>query len=70
MSKYVSVIFFHASVQIFAHARPTDSDAMLKLFWKRQKTRHAETAETDPFSFSFFFHLQPDQNNLQRAALL
>lgn len=58
---------FHASVQIFAHARPTSSDAILTIIWKQQKRRRTEMAEMDPFCFSFCLYLQTDKNNLQRA---
>lgn len=61
--------FFYASVQISAHARPTNSDVVLMFLWKKQKKRRAEMAEIDTFCFFFCFRLQPARNNLQRATL-
>lgn len=47
--------FFMHQVQIFAHARPTISDAMLTIIWKKQKRRCTEIAEMDPSAFPSAF---------------
>lgn len=57
--------FFYASVQISAHARPTNSDVVLTFLWKKKKKKRcAEMAEMDAFFFLLLLLTARQKKNL------